>query len=85
MEFRDALKTLRPEPGVTQTELAGILQASISTVNRREPGRTCPSRSVAKHMPAYAAGHASQRRLVGDAAFLQYVSDIEYVEKPKCR
>lgn len=57
MELRDALKALRSEIGVTQTELASVLRVNTSTVARRESGMTLPYRTVFSSLLEYAKSH----------------------------
>lgn len=54
MEFRDALKLLRSELGITQAELANALHINFSTVGRWESGKTQPTRSMSSALAEYA-------------------------------
>ena len=46
MEFRDAVKYLRSELAITQTELANALHVNFTTVARWEKGKNLPTRSI---------------------------------------
>ena len=42
MEFKDTLKYLRTEKGLTQKELADAVHFSLSTINKWENGKKLP-------------------------------------------
>ena len=64
MEFRDALKALRGELGITQVELATALRVNLTTVSRWELGKTFPSRAFVSALSDYAtAQNASADRI----------------------
>ncbi len=42
MEFKDILKDLRTEKGLTQKELAEAVHFSLSTINKWENGKKLP-------------------------------------------
>ncbi len=54
MEFRDAVKYLRSELGLTQMELAGALHVSAVTIGRWEKGENLPNRSITAALMAFA-------------------------------
>ena len=54
MELRDALKLLRSELGLSQTELASALNVNYATVSRWELGKTYPNRSLGRVLTDYA-------------------------------
>ncbi|NCB94521.1 MAG: helix-turn-helix domain-containing protein [Clostridia bacterium] len=54
MELREALKILRKELGMTQTELAEALHLNYTTVNRWENGKAEPNTSTAAYLMKYA-------------------------------
>lgn len=61
MEFRDAVKALRGELGLTQNELAGALHVSGVTVGRWENGRTLPTRSITAVLLDFARSKSASR------------------------
>lgn len=54
MEFRDAVKHLRNELGLTQIELANALHVTTVTIGRWENGRNLPNRVVTAAMLSFA-------------------------------
>ena len=53
MEFKDILKELRLEKGLTQEELAKQLNFSMSVVNKWENGKKNPSVDILKILAKY--------------------------------
>ena len=54
MQFRDAVKQLRDELGLTQNDLANALCVNYTTVGRWETGKTLPNRSIVSMLIEYA-------------------------------
>ncbi len=64
MEFRDALKQLRRELGITQTELAHALHVNVATVSRWELGRNRPNRSITVALQELVKGSAASETCI---------------------
>ena len=61
MEFRDAVRHLRSELGLTQVELAAGLKVNPLTVGRWENGRSAPNRSIAAVLLEYARARGASQ------------------------
>ena len=59
MEFRDAVKYLRSELGLTQSELAAALHVNYATVGRWETGRTLPTHAITAVLMDFARARAA--------------------------
>lgn len=57
MEFRDAIRIMRKEAGVTQSELAAALRINYTTIGRWEMGKTFPNRSAFSAVYQFATEH----------------------------
>ncbi len=53
MNFGTALKKARDEAGLTQTELAKLLNISFSSINRYENGHHAPTRIVEEALKSF--------------------------------
>lgn len=53
MTFRAALKKARDEAGLTQTELAKLLNISFSSINRYENGHHVPTKIVEEALKTF--------------------------------
>lgn len=53
MTFRAALKKARDEAGLTQTELAKLLNVSFSSINRYENGHHVPTKIVEEALKTF--------------------------------
>lgn len=53
MTFGAALKKARDEAGLTQTELAKLLNVSFSSINRYENGHHAPTRIVEEAIKSF--------------------------------
>ncbi len=53
MEFKDILKDLRTEKGLTQTQLAKDINFSMSIINKWENGKKNPSVQALKILAKY--------------------------------
>lgn len=53
MTFSAALKKARDEAGLTQTELAKLLNVSFSSINRYENGHHAPTRIIEEALKAF--------------------------------
>ena len=53
MNFGAALKKAREEVGLTQTELAKLLNVSFSSINRYENGHHTPTRIVEEALKSF--------------------------------
>ena len=53
MTFGNALKKAREEAGLTQTELAKLLNISFSSINRYENGHYAPTRIVKEALKSF--------------------------------
>ena len=62
MEFRDAVKYLRGELGLTQVELATGLNVNAVTVGRWENGKTMPNRAIAAVLLEYARAKGASEK-----------------------
>lgn len=61
MEFRDAVKYLRSELGLTQVELAAALNMNAVTIGRWENGKTLPTRSISAVLLEYARSKGASK------------------------
>ena len=61
MEFRDAIKYLRGELGLTQLELASALHVNPVTVGRWESGKTLPPRSITASLMEFARARRASK------------------------
>lgn len=61
MEFRDAVKHLRNELGLTQTELSGALHVTPVTIGRWERGENIPNRSITAALLSFARSQSASR------------------------
>ncbi len=66
MDFKDALKYLRVDLGVTQMELANALRVNVTTVGRWEHGKTLPSRALAAATVEFALKRGASGESVSD-------------------
>lgn len=78
MEFKDALKRLRCELGITQMELASALHVNFSTVSRWELGKSRPNRSTLSLLLEYSGNHSVSKDRVDDL-----VNAIKIAKKEK--
>lgn len=53
MKFGEALKNAREEAGLTQMELAKLLNVSYSSINRYENGHHTPTRIIEKALKSF--------------------------------
>ncbi|WP_288593715.1 helix-turn-helix transcriptional regulator [uncultured Victivallis sp.] len=57
----EQLKTIRRQLGLSQEDLARQLGVSFATVNRRENGKTKPSRLASSRIEQFLAGKREER------------------------
>ena len=53
MKFGEALKNAREEAGLTQMELAKLLNVSYSSINRYENGHHTPTRIIEEALKSF--------------------------------